>query len=91
MSTTICVPCKGSKMDIFEKLLVNAALQLSTQGIANHQVSCHLMDLAFTEKLVKMDIAESFAAQGLSHSNLPRDAVGATVASGGYPAQSRPA
>jgi RES domain-containing protein len=76
-------------MDIFEKLLVNTALQLSTQAIANHQVSCHLMDLAFTEKLVKMDLAESFAAQGLSHASAPRDAIAATTAGGGYPAHER--
>jgi hypothetical protein len=62
-------------------LLQNAALQLNTQAIANHQVACHLMDLAFTEKMAKMDIAESFAAQGLMHASLPRDVAGAQTAS----------
>ena len=71
----------------FSLLLQNSALQLSTQAIANHQSVCHLMDLSFVEKLVKMDIAESFAAQGLAAAQLPREAVGATLASGGYPAK----
>jgi len=64
----------------FASLLMNASLQLSTQAIANHQTASHLMDLSFIEKAVKMDIAESFAAQGLAQANLPRDAVGANLA-----------
>lgn len=70
-------------------LLFNSALQLNTQAIANHQTAAHLMDLSFIDKAVKMDLAESYAAQGLAAAQLPRDAVGATVASGGYPAASR--
>lgn len=77
--------------DFLLSLLYNSALQLNVQAIANHQTAAHLMDLAFVDKLVKMDLAESFAAQGLAAAQLPRDAVGATVASGGYPAASRPA
>ncbi len=63
-------------------LLGNAALQLQTQALANHQTVSHLADLAFLDKLSKMDIAESFAAQGLAQANLPRDAIGANLAAG---------
>ncbi len=70
-------------------LLQNSALQLNVQAIANHQTSSHLMDLAFIDKAASMDIAESFAAQGLSHAAVSRDAVGATTASGGFPSQNR--
>lgn len=75
--------------DFLTMLLQNSALQLNVQALANHQTSSHLMDLAFIDKLVKMDLAESYAAQGLAAAQLPRDAVGATVASGGYPAKYR--
>lgn len=68
--------------ELMAALLQNSALQLQTQGLANHQVSCHLMDLAFIDKLVKMDIAESFAAQGLSHASLPRDVAGLQTSAG---------
>ena len=60
----------------FALLLQNAALQMSTQAIVNHQTASHLMDLAYLEKLTKMDLAESFAAQGLTASQAPRDAMG---------------
>lgn len=66
--------------EIMAGLLQNAALQLSTQAIANHQTTAHMMDLSFLDKLSKMDIAESFAAQGLAHANLPRDAIGTNLA-----------
>lgn len=72
--------------ELMAALVQNAALQLQTQGLANHQSVCHLMDLAYLEKLVKMDIAESFAAQGLAHANLPRDVAGLQT-SAGVPAQ----
>lgn len=75
--------------EFLSALLQNSALQLNVQAIANHQTSSHLMDLSFIDKAVKMDIAESFAAQGLSHAAVPRDAIGATVGSGGYPAAAR--
>ncbi len=61
-------------------LLQNAALQLQTQALANHQTTSHLADLTFLDKLAKMDIAESFAAQGLAQANLPRDAIGTNLA-----------
>lgn len=65
-----------------QQLLMNSALSgmrqdeaVARQGVMNHQTTAHLMDLSFTEKAVKMDIAESFAAQGLSYSNAGRDAM----------------
>ena len=75
-------------MDTFmQQLLMNSALSgmrqdeaVARQGVMNHQTTAHLMDLSFTEKAVKMDIAESFAAQGLSHANAPRDAMGLRTA-----------
>ena len=70
-------------------LLQNSALQLNVQALANHQTTAHLMDLAWLDKLTSMDIAESFATQGLQHASVGRDAVAGTVASGGYPANAR--
>lgn len=67
-------------------LLQNSALQLNVQALANHQTTSHLMDLAWLDKLTKMDLAESFAAQGLTQASVGRDAVAGTIASGGYPA-----
>ncbi len=64
-----------------EGLLANAALQLQTQALANHQTTSHLADLTFLDKLSKMDIAESFAAQGLAAAQLPREAAGINLAS----------
>ena len=63
-----------------QALLMNAALQLNTQAIANHQTSSHLMDLSFVNLATKMDIAESFAAQGLAAAHLPREAAGLNLA-----------
>lgn len=68
-------------------LLQSSSLQTSTlmnnnsaalANLVNHQHAntTKLMDLAFTELATKMDIAESFAAQGLSHSATSRDAMG---------------
>lgn len=77
-------------MDTFmAALLQNSALQLNVQALANHQTSAHLMDLAFIEKATKMDLAESFAAQGLQHASVGRDAVAGTIAGGGFPSQDR--
>lgn len=53
---------------------------VARQGVMNHQTTAHLMDLSFTEKAVKMDLAESFAAQGLAHANIGRDAMGLRTA-----------
>ena len=79
-------------MDAFmQALLQNSALQLNVQALANHQTTSHLMDLAWLDKLTKMDLAESFAAQGLTQANVARDAVGGTIASGGYPADRKAA
>lgn len=67
--------------EFLSALLLNAALQLNTQAIANHQTTSHLMDLSFVDQAVSMDIAESFATQGLQASQLPRDAAGLNLAS----------
>lgn len=61
-------------------LLMNAALQLNTQAIANHQTTSHLMDLSFVDKATSMDIAESYACQGLAASQMPREAAGINLA-----------
>jgi RES domain-containing protein len=72
-----------------ETLIQMSALQLTNQCLANHQQVCHLSSLTFVDKLSKMDIAESFAVQGLQHASVGRDAVAGTVAGGGYPANAR--
>jgi hypothetical protein len=70
-------------------LLMQAAVQLNVQALANHQTTQHFADLGFLDKLLSMDIAESFATQGLQQASVPRDAVAGTIASGGYPAAAR--
>lgn len=49
---------------------------LAGQLIANHQYALQVVNLAFGDKAAKMDIAESFAAQGLAASQTPRDVAG---------------
>lgn len=70
-------------------LLMQAALQLNVQAIANHQTTQHFADLGWLDKLLSMDIAESYATQGLSQAATGRDAVAGTIASGGFPYQAR--
>lgn len=74
---------------MMETLAQMSALQFTNQCIANHQQVCHLSSLAYVDKLTKMDIAESFAVQGLQHASVGRDAVAGTVAGGGFPAHER--
>ncbi len=57
---------------------VSAAM--AGQLVANHQYAVHLANLAFGDKAAKMDIAESFAAQGLAASQLPREVSGLQTA-----------
>jgi hypothetical protein len=70
-------------------LLMQAALQLNVQALANHQTTQHFADLGWLDKLLSMDIAESYATQGLQHAATGRDAVAGTIASGGFPYQAR--
>lgn len=39
--------------------------QVSRQGVMNHQIASHLMDLSFIRDATEMSIPESFAAAGL--------------------------
>lgn len=90
MSTaSAAAPAAVTPEEFMMALLQNSALQLNVQALANHQTTSHLTDLAYLDKLTKMDFAESFAAQGLVQANVARDATAGTVASGGYPAASR--
>lgn len=70
-------------------LLMQAALNLNVQALANHQTTSHFADLGWLDKLTSMDIAESYATQGLQHASVPRDAVAGSIASGGYPPKAR--
>jgi hypothetical protein len=47
---------------------------VSRQGVMNHQITAHLMDLSFVRDATEMSIPESYAVQGLSMSHLPREA-----------------
>jgi hypothetical protein len=46
---------------------------VARQGVMNHQVSAHLMDLSFVRDATEMSIPESYAVQGLSLSHTPRE------------------
>jgi hypothetical protein len=56
------------------------AKALAGQMVANHQFSVHVVNLSFGDKAAKMDIAESFAAQGLAAANVARDVAGLQTA-----------
>jgi hypothetical protein len=47
---------------------------VARQGVMNHQVTAHLMDLSFVRDATEMSIPESYAVQGLSLSHTPREA-----------------
>lgn len=47
---------------------------VARQGVMNHQVTAHLMDLSFVRDATEMSIPESYAVQGLSLSHHPREA-----------------
>lgn len=70
-------------------LLMQSALNLNVQALANHQTTSHFADLGWLDRLLSMDIAESYATQGLQQAAVPRDALAGTIASGGYPASAR--
>lgn len=46
---------------------------VARQGVMNHQVAAHLMDLSFIRDATEMSIPESYAVQGLSLATLPRE------------------
>lgn len=52
------------------------AQALAGAMVAGHNFSMQTVNLAFGDKAAKMDIAESFAAQGLAASQVPRDVAG---------------
>lgn len=54
---------------------------VARQGVMNHQVTAHLMDLSFVRDATEMSIPESYAVQGLSLSHLPREAQGINLSS----------
>ena len=53
---------------------------VARQGVMNHQVAGHLMDLSFIRDACEMSIPESYAVQGLANAHTPRDAVNANLA-----------
>ena len=59
---------------------------VARQGVMNHQVSCHLMDLEFIQQANEFSITEAIAMQGINASQLPRDVAGLQTAAG-TPAQ----
>ena len=70
-------------------LLMQSALNLNIQALANHQTTQHFADLGWLDKLISMDISESYAIQGLQHASVPRDAVAGNIVSGGHPPAAR--
>jgi len=46
---------------------------VARQSVMNHQTSAHLMDLSFVRDATEMSIPESYAVQGLSMSQMPRE------------------
>jgi hypothetical protein len=56
------------------------AQALAGQLVAGHQFAMQTVNLAFGDKAAKMDIAESFAAQGLAAANVARDVAGLQTA-----------
>ena len=55
---------------------------LNASMLAQHNYATHLIDLNFGKKCAEMDIAESFAAQGLAQANVARDRVAGNTAAG---------
>jgi len=53
---------------------------VARQGVMNHQIASHLMDLAFIRDSTELSIPESYAVQGLSMSMLPRESQGLNIA-----------
>ena len=47
---------------------------VARQGVMNHQTTAHLMDLTFVRDSTEMSIPESYAVQGLSMAQGPREA-----------------
>jgi hypothetical protein len=77
-------------MEVFlTNLLMQSALNLNVQALANHQTTQHFADLGWLDKLLTMDITESYAVQGLQHASTARDAVAGNIASGGHPPAAR--
>ena len=71
----------GSVNTFLEMLLQIGALSafrqddnVSRQGVMNHQVTSHLMDLSFVRDATEMSIPESYAVQGLSMAHTAREA-----------------
>lgn len=54
---------------------------VARQGVMNHQIASHLMDLSFIRDATEMSIPESYAVQGLSLATLPREAQSLNLAS----------
>lgn len=55
---------------------------VARQGVMNHQVTAHLMDLSFVRDATEMSIPESYAVQGLSLAHTPRESQSLNLASG---------
>ena len=53
---------------------------VARQHVMNHGLACHFMDLSFIRDAVEMSIPESYAVQGLSSSQRPREAAGINLA-----------
>lgn len=53
---------------------------VARQGIMNHQTGAHLLDMTIARDATEMSIPESYAVQGLSMSQAPREAVAANTA-----------
>ncbi len=47
---------------------------VSRQGVMNHQIASHLMDLSFIRDACEMSIPEAYAVSGLSLATAPREA-----------------
>ena len=76
-------------MDTYAENLLKAQMlssfrqddNVGRQAVINHQLACHLMDLTFIRDATEMSIPESYAIQGLSMAQLPREAQGINLAS----------
>jgi hypothetical protein len=53
---------------------------VARQAVMNHQTAAHLMDLCFVRDATEMSIPESYAVQGLSMSQMPREAAALNLA-----------
>lgn len=75
-------------MEILAQLLAVGALSsfrqddnVMRQGVMNHQIASHLMDLQFIRDATEMSIPESYAVQGLSLAHTPRESQAHNLAS----------